>query len=47
MWATADESAEYLVDLYRQACEHSDAVLAEVGLEAVGLRAVVAEKAPG
>ena len=32
MWATADESAEYLVDLYRQACDHSDAVLAEVGL---------------
>jgi len=34
MWATADESAEYLVDLYRQACDHSDAILAEVGLEA-------------
>ena len=34
MWATADESAEYLVDLYRRACDHSDAVLADVGLEA-------------
>jgi uncharacterized damage-inducible protein DinB len=34
MWATAEESAGYLVDLYRQACDHSDRVLAEVGLEA-------------
>ena len=34
MWATADESAEHLVDLYRQACDHSDRVLADVGLEA-------------
>ena len=35
MWATADESAADLLDLYRQACEHSDAVLAEVGPDAV------------
>lgn len=34
MWATAEESAAYLVDLYRQACDHSDRVLAQVGLEA-------------
>ena len=34
MWATADESAGYLVDLYRRACDHSDAVLAELGLAA-------------
>jgi hypothetical protein len=34
MWATADESREYLLELYRDACAHSDAVLAEVGLQA-------------
>jgi hypothetical protein len=34
MWATADESAGYLVGLYRQACDHADTVLSEVGLEA-------------
>ena len=34
MWATVDESAAHLVDLYRQACDHSDAVLAELGPEA-------------
>ena len=34
MWATAEESSAYIVDLYEQACRHSDAVLAEVGPEA-------------
>ena len=34
MWATADESSAYLVDLYRTACKHSDSVLDEVGLAA-------------
>lgn len=34
MWATEDESAESLVGLYRRACDHSDTVLSEVGLEA-------------
>lgn len=34
MWATAEESSTYIVDLYQQACLHSDTVLAEVGLEA-------------
>lgn len=34
MWATADESSGYIVELYQQACAHSDAVLAEVGLAA-------------
>lgn len=32
MWATADESCEYVVGLYQRACEHSDAVIA--GLDA-------------
>lgn len=27
MWATADESREYIVELYQQACAHSDAML--------------------
>jgi hypothetical protein len=34
MWATADESRHYIVDLYRVAGEHSDAVLNELGLDA-------------
>ncbi len=34
MWATAGESRDYIVDLYRQACAHSDAVLSDVGLAA-------------
>ena len=29
MWATAEESSSYLIDLYRAAARHSDAVLAE------------------
>ncbi|QDP94936.1 DinB family protein [Microlunatus elymi] len=32
MWATEDESRDYILDLYRQASAHSDAVLDEVGL---------------
>jgi uncharacterized damage-inducible protein DinB len=34
MWATADESKEHIVGLYVEAAAHSDAVLAEVGLDA-------------
>jgi len=33
MWATADETREELVGLYRQACAHSDAVIAELPLD--------------
>jgi Protein of unknown function (DUF664) len=36
MWATAEESSAYIVDLYGQACQHADTVLTEVGLEAAG-----------
>lgn len=36
MWATADESREYLLDLYRIAAEHSDASIEEVPLDAPG-----------
>jgi len=34
MWATAEESSAEILDLYQRACDHSDEVLAEVGLDA-------------
>jgi hypothetical protein len=36
MWATPDESRDYLVGLYRQAWAHADATIAELPLDAVG-----------
>lgn len=36
MWATADQSREYLVDLYQRAGKHSDATIEALGLDAVG-----------
>jgi hypothetical protein len=33
MWATPDESSEYIVGLYRRACAHADVVLAELDLD--------------
>jgi uncharacterized damage-inducible protein DinB len=36
MWATAEEPADHLVDLYRQACAHSDTVLSAVGPDGPG-----------
>ncbi|MFE7333140.1 DinB family protein [Streptomyces sp. NPDC057565] len=36
MWATADESREQIVGLYRQAWEHSDSTIAMLTLDAVG-----------
>ncbi len=33
MWATADQSRDYLVDLYRAAWAHSDAAIAELPLD--------------
>ncbi|MFB6616608.1 DinB family protein [Streptomyces sp. NPDC085524] len=36
MWATADESREQIVGLYRQAWEHSDSTIASLALDAVG-----------
>jgi hypothetical protein len=32
MWATADESSEYLIGLYRRACAHADGVIAALDL---------------
>jgi Protein of unknown function (DUF664) len=34
MWALADESSEYLVGLYRRACEHADTVIDDLDLDA-------------
>lgn len=34
MWATADESPDFLIELYQRAGAHADAVLAEVGVDA-------------
>ncbi|MFD8636607.1 MULTISPECIES: DinB family protein [unclassified Streptomyces] len=36
MWATADESREQIIGLYRQAWEHSDSTIATLALDAVG-----------
>lgn len=36
MWATADESRDYIVGLYRAAAAHSDESIAELALDAPG-----------
>lgn len=36
MWATADETREQIVELYRQAWKHSDATIAALALDATG-----------
>ncbi|MFE1960008.1 DinB family protein [Streptomyces sp. NPDC059479] len=36
MWATADESREQIVGLYRQAWKHSDTTIATLPLDAIG-----------
>jgi hypothetical protein len=36
MWATPDETSEYLIGLYRRACTHADLVIAELDLESPG-----------
>ncbi|MFH8680856.1 DinB family protein [Streptomyces lydicus] len=36
MWASADESREQLVGLYRQAWEHSNSTIATLALDAIG-----------
>ncbi|XVS66373.1 DinB family protein [Actinosynnema sp. CA-299493] len=36
MWATADESREDVVRLYRRACEHADATIEALDLDAPG-----------
>jgi hypothetical protein len=36
MWATPDESSEYITDVYHRACAHSDATVAELDLDSPG-----------
>jgi len=36
MWATAEESREYIVDTYQRAWKHSDATIEALALDAVG-----------
>jgi hypothetical protein len=36
MWATADESREHILDVYRRAWEHADATIQELPLDALG-----------
>lgn len=36
MWARPEESREYLLDLYRQACDHGDATIGALDLDAPG-----------
>jgi uncharacterized damage-inducible protein DinB len=36
MWATADESREHIVDLYRRVWAHSDATVDALALDAIG-----------
>ncbi|MEU6409223.1 DinB family protein [Microbispora sp. NPDC046933] len=36
MWATADESRDHIVELYRRVWRHSDATIATLALDAVG-----------
>jgi hypothetical protein len=36
MWATAEESREYIVELYKRAWKHSDATIEALGLNGVG-----------
>ena len=47
MWATAAESREEVVALYRRAWAHTDATIEELPLEAAGRRAVVAARPAG
>jgi hypothetical protein len=37
MWATPDESSDYITGVYRQACAHSDLTVAELDLDSPGL----------
>ena len=36
MWATADETSGYILDLYQRACAHSDATIESLDIEASG-----------
>jgi hypothetical protein len=36
MWATPDESSDYIIGLYHRACAHADQTIAELHLDATG-----------
>jgi Protein of unknown function (DUF664) len=36
MWATADESSEYITGLYERACAHADRTVADLNLDTIG-----------
>ena len=36
MWATPDESSDYIAGVYRQACAHSDRTITELDLDSPG-----------
>jgi Protein of unknown function (DUF664) len=36
MWATADESSEYITGLYERACAHADQTVADLDLDTIG-----------
>ncbi|GAA2757622.1 hypothetical protein F4554_006227 [Actinopolymorpha rutila] len=36
MWATPDESSDYITGVYRNACAHSDATIADLELDSPG-----------
>jgi hypothetical protein len=36
MWATPDESTDYIISVYRQACAHADATISELELDSPG-----------
>ncbi len=36
MWATAEESPDQIIDLYKRACAHSDTTIESLSLESVG-----------
>jgi hypothetical protein len=44
MWATADESSAYLIDLYKRVWEHSDTTIDELDLGAPGVVPLWSEK---
>jgi hypothetical protein len=36
LWATPDESSDYIIGVYRQACAHADATIGELELDSPG-----------
>jgi hypothetical protein len=37
MWATPEESSDYIIGLYRRACAHADRTIAELSLDDIGV----------